>query len=102
MQSLYFAVPFAVSKPANNFWMETAYRLPKDRLNAKQFNSQVSETTVPITDIVVNSLGTNLTDWQMITGVNPVEIKRLAWNGGDGITVVWRFPPMQGIACGGG
>ncbi|MCX7066966.1 MAG: hypothetical protein NTW85_04670 [Methylococcales bacterium] len=54
----------------------------------------MSETTVPITDIVVNSLGTNLTDWQMITGVNPVEIKRLAWNGGDGITVVWIFPPM--------
>ncbi len=73
------------SKPSDNFWMQTAYRLPKDRFTAEQFNSQVSETTVPITDIVVNSLITNLTDGQIINGVKPLEIKGVAWDGGAGI-----------------
>ncbi len=77
-----------LSKPANNFWMQTAYRLPKDRFTAEQFDSQVSETTVPITDIVVNSLITNLTEGQVITGVKALEIKGVAWDGGDGITDV--------------
>ncbi|MSP28824.1 MAG: oxidase [Methylococcales bacterium] len=77
-----------LSKPANNFWMQTAYRLPKDKFNAEQCDSQVSEITVPITDIVVNSLITNLTDGQLITALKPVELKGLAWDAGDGITGV--------------
>lgn len=77
-----------LSKPDNNFWMKTAYRLPKDRFTAEPFNSQVSETTVPITDIVVNSLISNLTDGQVINGVNPLEIKGVAWDGGAGIKAV--------------
>ncbi|MDD1615163.1 MAG: oxidoreductase molybdopterin binding protein [Methylococcaceae bacterium NSP1-2] len=77
-----------LSKPADNFWMKTAYRLPKDRFTTEQFDSQVSDTTIPITDIVVNSLITNLTDEQVITGVKPLEIKGVAWDGGDGITGV--------------
>jgi DMSO/TMAO reductase YedYZ molybdopterin-dependent catalytic subunit len=74
-----------MSKPSDNFWMQTAYRLPKDKFTAEQFNSQVSETTVPITNIVVNSLISNLTDGQVINGVKALEIKGVAWDDGAGI-----------------
>jgi DMSO/TMAO reductase YedYZ molybdopterin-dependent catalytic subunit len=77
-----------ISKPLDSFWMKTAYRLPKDRFPSGQFGSQETETHMPITEIIVNSLITNLVDAQTLPRTQPIEIKGVAWDGGDGIARV--------------
>jgi DMSO/TMAO reductase YedYZ molybdopterin-dependent catalytic subunit len=72
-----------MSKPFDGFWMKTAYRIPKDRFPGGQFSSQETGTTMPITEMVVNSLITNLVDGQALSAGKPVEIK-----GGNGIAKV--------------
>src|SRR4051812_13222782 len=49
-----------VSQPEKNFWMATAYRLPKGRFKTPSFQSQVAAANEPITTMVVNSLVTTL------------------------------------------
>jgi DMSO/TMAO reductase YedYZ molybdopterin-dependent catalytic subunit len=77
-----------ISKPFDDFWMKTAYRIPKDRFPGGQFSSQETETNMPITEIPVNSLITNLVDGQTLTSSRPIEIKGVAWDRGDGIARV--------------
>lgn len=77
-----------ISKPFDGFWMKTAYRIPKDRFPSGQFSSQETETAMPITEMVVNSLITNLEDGQTLPNTKPMEIKGVAWDGGDGIARV--------------
>ena len=77
-----------IAKPFDGFWMKTAYRIPKDRFPSGQFSSQETETAMPITDIVVNSLITNLEDGQALPSTKPIEIKGVAWDGGNGIARV--------------
>jgi hypothetical protein len=77
-----------ISKPLDSFWMKTAYRLPKDRFPNGQFSSQETETHMPITEIVINSLITNLVDGQALPRTQPIEIKGVAWDSGDGIARV--------------
>jgi DMSO/TMAO reductase YedYZ molybdopterin-dependent catalytic subunit len=77
-----------MSKPFDGFWMNTAYRIPKDRFPGGQFSSQETETTMPITEILVNSLITNLVDGQTLLNAKPMEIRGVAWDGGNGITQV--------------
>jgi DMSO/TMAO reductase YedYZ molybdopterin-dependent catalytic subunit len=77
-----------ISKPLDSFWMKTAYRLPKDHFPSGQFGSQETETHMPITEIVVNSLVTSLVDGQTLPRTQPIEIKGVAWDGGDGIARV--------------
>ncbi len=77
-----------ISKPFDGFWMKTAYRLPKDRFPSGQFSSQETETAMPITEMVVNSLITNLVDGQTLPNTKPIEIKGVAWDGGNGIARV--------------
>ncbi|MDD2658742.1 MAG: molybdopterin-dependent oxidoreductase [Methylococcales bacterium] len=74
-----------LSKPFDGFWMKTAYRIPKDRFLSGQFSSQETATTTPVTEMVVNSLITNLADGQTLSADKPVEIKGVAWDGGNGI-----------------
>ncbi|MFA6162302.1 MAG: molybdopterin-dependent oxidoreductase [Methylobacter sp.] len=77
-----------ISKPFDGFWMKTAYRIPKDRFPSGQFSSQETETNMPITEMVVNSLITNLVDGQTLPNTKPIEIKGVAWDGGNGIARV--------------
>ncbi|MFA5919804.1 MAG: molybdopterin-dependent oxidoreductase [Methylococcaceae bacterium] len=77
-----------ISKPFDGFWMKTAYRIPKDRFPNGQFGSQETGTTMPITEMVVNSLITNLVDGQTLAVAKPMEIKGVAWDGGNGIAQV--------------
>ena len=77
-----------ISKPLDNFWMKTAYRIPKDRFPSGQFSSQETETNMPITEIVVNSLITNLVDGHTLPATKLLEIKGVAWDGGNGIAQV--------------
>jgi DMSO/TMAO reductase YedYZ molybdopterin-dependent catalytic subunit len=76
----------ALSQPLNSFWMNTAYRIPKGKFPLiDRFISQESETTTPITEMVVNSLITNMTDGQRLAVASPIVVKGLAWDGGYGI-----------------
>jgi DMSO/TMAO reductase YedYZ molybdopterin-dependent catalytic subunit len=77
-----------ISKPLDNVWMKTAYRVPKELFAGGQFSSQEIDRTVPITEIVVNSLITNLLDGQTIPALKPLEIKGIAWDAGSGIARV--------------
>ena len=76
----------ALTQPLNSFWMNTAYRIPKGKFPLiDRFVSQESETTTPITEIVVNSLMTNVRDGQRFPASAPAVVRGLAWDGGYGI-----------------
>lgn len=76
----------ALTQPLKSFWMNTAYRIPKGKFPlVDRFVSQESETTTPITEMVVNSLMTNLVDGQRFDAGAEVEVKGLAWDGGYGV-----------------
>jgi DMSO/TMAO reductase YedYZ molybdopterin-dependent catalytic subunit len=77
-----------ISKPLDSFWMKTAYRIPKGRFPGGQFVSQETGTTMPITELVVNSLITNLVDGQSLPANKPIDIQGVAWNEGSGIAKV--------------
>lgn len=74
-----------VSKPESNFWMKTAYRLPRGKFKTYSFKSQLTEANEPITTMVVNSLITSLRSGQQIPRGKPIEVKGIAWDGGAGI-----------------
>ncbi len=76
----------ALTQPLSSFWMNTAYRIPKGKFPLiDRFVSQESDTTTPITEMVVNSLITNLSDGQRVASGSAVVVKGLAWDGGYGI-----------------
>jgi sulfite dehydrogenase (cytochrome) subunit A len=77
-----------VSKPEQNFWMSTAYRLPRGKFKTPSFKSQVASVNEPITTMVVNSLITSLKSGQQIPHGKPIELKGIAWDGGAGIESV--------------
>ncbi len=74
-----------MSKPETNFWMSTAYRLPRGRFKTPSFQSQVKEANEPITTMVVNSLITSLKNGQLVPRGKPIEVKGIAFDGGSGI-----------------
>jgi DMSO/TMAO reductase YedYZ molybdopterin-dependent catalytic subunit len=73
------------STPEGNFWMSTAYRLPRGKFNTPSFKSQVKEANEPITTMVVNSLITSLKSGQRVRRGAPLEVRGVAWDGGSGI-----------------
>ena len=78
-----------VSQPFGGFWMKTAYRIPKGKFPVvDRFLSQEAEANTPITEMVVNSLITNLHDGQRFSADQPVAVQGIAWDGGYGIRVV--------------
>jgi hypothetical protein len=75
-----------ISKPFDGFWMKTAYRIPKEKFSDLAiFESQADETSMPITEITVNSLITNVFDGQKFNLGQVVKVKGIAWDGGHGI-----------------
>lgn len=77
-----------VSRPETNFWMSTAYRLPRGKFNTPSFKSQVAAKNEPITTMVVNSLITSLQNGQQVPRGKLIEVKGIAWDGGAGIARV--------------
>jgi DMSO/TMAO reductase YedYZ molybdopterin-dependent catalytic subunit len=78
-----------VSEPFRGFWMATGYRIPKGRFPVvDRFISQESEASTPITEMVVNSLVTNLRDGGVLPGGKPAMVRGVAWDGGFGIRAV--------------
>lgn len=74
------------SKPFEGFWMRSAYRVPKGVFQDRDaFQSQTDETSEPITKILINSLITNIEPGQTFNVNQPIKVKGLCWDGGDGI-----------------
>lgn len=79
----------AVAKPAANFWMAKAYRIPKGKFSTvDRFTSQETAENTPITEIVVNSLITSVTEGQKVSVGAPLVVKGIAWDAGFGIRSV--------------
>jgi DMSO/TMAO reductase YedYZ molybdopterin-dependent catalytic subunit len=79
----------ALTQPLKNFWMTTAYRLPKGRYpSVDRFLSQESETTTPITEIDVTSVITNISEGSRFRVGTPILVKGIAWDPGFGISRV--------------
>ncbi|MBI3557117.1 MAG: molybdopterin-dependent oxidoreductase [Deltaproteobacteria bacterium] len=79
-----------VSKSFDGFWMKTAYRIPKGKFPAVEghWPGQETDTSVPITEIAVSSLITNIREDQHLRSGHAFQIKGLAWDGGHGISKV--------------
>jgi hypothetical protein len=74
------------TKPFDGFWMKTAYRIPTGKFPVMQhFLTQMTETSEPITEIVVNSLVAAPAPGHRTKAGRPLDIKGVAWDGGYGI-----------------
>ena len=79
----------AVTKPFEGFWVKSAYRIPRGKFPViDRFVSQETDVNTPITEMVVNSLITNLVNGQQVPAGRPLEVKGIAWDGGYGIARV--------------
>jgi DMSO/TMAO reductase YedYZ molybdopterin-dependent catalytic subunit len=79
----------AVTQPLKNFWMATAYRIPKGKFPiVDRFITQEAEANTPITEMVVNSLITAPREGQVVHSGQPLEVKGIAWDNGAGIQTV--------------
>lgn len=79
----------ALAQPLKGFWMTPAYRIPKGKFPlVDRFLSQETDVNTPITEMMVNSLITNLQDGQKVPFGRPVEVKGIAWDAGYGIRLV--------------
>ena len=79
----------AATQPFKGFWMQPAYRIPKGKFAVvDRFLTQETETTTPITEMVVNSLITNLAPGQLFAAGDTIEARGVAWDGGFGIALV--------------
>jgi DMSO/TMAO reductase YedYZ molybdopterin-dependent catalytic subunit len=78
-----------ITQPFDGFWVKTAYRIPTGKFPVvERFLSQENATSTPISEMVVNSLITNLQDGQRLPAGRPVEVKGIAWDAGYGIAKV--------------
>jgi DMSO/TMAO reductase YedYZ molybdopterin-dependent catalytic subunit len=77
-----------VARPYDGFWMKTAYRIPKGAFPTTVFTSQDTEANTPITDIMVNSLVTNMESARTFKLGEPIDVHGIAWDGGSGIRTV--------------
>ncbi len=81
----------ALTEPEKNFWMASAYRIPKSLFPIVQrFTTQEAPngTNTPITEIVVNALITSLEDGAQIPVGQATTLGGVAWDGGYGIAEV--------------
>lgn len=75
-----------VSRALDSFWMNTAYRLPKGHFPGEgRFPSQETDTSSPITELVVNSLMVSPEAGQSFKSGHPIEVTGMVWDGGHGI-----------------
>jgi DMSO/TMAO reductase YedYZ molybdopterin-dependent catalytic subunit len=79
----------AVAQPLTNFWMAKAYRIPKGKFpTVDRFTTQDTAENTPITEIVVNSLITSVSEGQKVRAGSPLVVKGMAWDAGYGIRSV--------------
>ncbi len=73
------------SRPLDSYWMKTAYRVPAGLFPVRMpFTTQAGETTVPVTELVVNSLIADPLDGAEVEH-SGFTIAGIAWDSGSGI-----------------
>jgi DMSO/TMAO reductase YedYZ molybdopterin-dependent catalytic subunit len=78
-----------IPKAWDGFWMRTAYRVPAAAIPVtRSFESQEAAGTTPVTEMVVNSLVTNLGERSESVFGAQIDVKGVAWDGGYGIAGV--------------
>jgi DMSO/TMAO reductase YedYZ molybdopterin-dependent catalytic subunit len=78
----------AVTKPFDGFWMKAAYRIPNGKFPiVAHFPTQETAANTPITEMVVNSLITNLEDGAKVKA-GKITVSGIAWDAGYGIKSV--------------
>lgn len=76
----------ALARPQPGFWMNPAYRIPKGKFpQVDRFVSQETDTNMPITEMVVNSLLTSPMPGERIRRGGMLAVQGIAWDGGYGI-----------------
>ncbi|MGE5539218.1 MAG: molybdopterin-dependent oxidoreductase [Gemmatimonas sp.] len=79
----------AIAKPFDGFWVKSAYRIPTQMFPVVQrFVSQETTANTPITEMVINSLITNVNEGQRVPVGKPLDVRGVAWDGGYGIQTV--------------
>ncbi|HTI86550.1 MAG TPA: molybdopterin-dependent oxidoreductase [Alphaproteobacteria bacterium] len=79
----------AIAKPFDGFWVKSAYRIPTGKFPVVQrFATQETEANTPITEMVINSLITSITDGQRVAVGKPLDVRGVAWDAGYGIQTV--------------
>jgi DMSO/TMAO reductase YedYZ molybdopterin-dependent catalytic subunit len=79
----------AMSKPFDGFWVKSAYRIPTGKFPVVQrFATQETEANTPITEMVVNSLITSISEAQRVPVGKVLDVRGIAWDGGYGIRAV--------------
>jgi DMSO/TMAO reductase YedYZ molybdopterin-dependent catalytic subunit len=79
----------AITKPFDGFWVKSAYRIPRGKFPLiDRFVSQETDVNTPITEMVVNSLMTNVMNAQSLSIGRPFDVTGIAWDGGYGIARV--------------
>jgi DMSO/TMAO reductase YedYZ molybdopterin-dependent catalytic subunit len=71
--------------PLTNFWMKAAYRLPAGAFPGARFPSQDNAESVPITEILVNSLITSHVSGARLRRGQRAHVAGKAWDNGAGI-----------------
>jgi sulfite dehydrogenase (cytochrome) subunit A len=76
------------SAPLKNYWMQSAYRVPAGMFPVERpFVSQATEKTVPITELVVNSVIADPLEGNEVDR-SGFKIRGVAWDRGSGINRV--------------
>jgi DMSO/TMAO reductase YedYZ molybdopterin-dependent catalytic subunit len=76
----------AWTKPFAGFWMKSAYRIPSGKFPVIQrFQSQITSSNEPITEMVVNSMITAPEEGHTMRTKETAEVRGLAWDGGYGV-----------------
>jgi DMSO/TMAO reductase YedYZ molybdopterin-dependent catalytic subunit len=79
----------AIARPFEGFWVKTAYRVPEEAFPMQErFLSQENAANTPITEMMVNSLITNIESGQRFRLSQSIDLKGIAWDGGYGIQQV--------------
>jgi len=79
-----------ISDPNQSFWMSTAYRTPKGLFSTDGLfpSQEKGKDSAPVTEMLVNSLITNLTDGQSFPVESKIQVQGIAWDAGAGIKQV--------------
>ncbi len=83
----HLAYIYILGAPLANKWMQSAYRVPADMFPFTPFPTQDTETTRPVTDILVNSLVTSHANGDRVAA-GRLTLAGQAWDNGFGIATV--------------